>query len=76
MEKGEIAHLSNFTFFPQCFPKTFFLQCVKTSIYGGQAERIPVHKQVQLNLYRAVFSSVRYFNSSLTDGDARSFCGQ
>ena len=24
--------LSNFTFFPQCFPIFFFLQCVKTSI--------------------------------------------
>ena len=35
VEKGEIAHLSNFTFFHSVFHK-FFLQCVKMITYGGK----------------------------------------
>ena len=35
VEKGEIAHLQQFQLFPYYFPKAFFLQCVKMSIYGG-----------------------------------------
>ena len=34
VEKGEIAYFEQLHLFPQCFPKAFFLQCVKTSIYG------------------------------------------
>ena len=33
MEKGEIAHFEHLHLFPQCFPKAFFLQCVKISTY-------------------------------------------
>ena len=29
VEKGEIAHLSNFTFFHNVFPKLFFFKCVE-----------------------------------------------
>ena len=36
VEKGEIAHFVQFHLFPQCFSKSFFLQCVKMSIYGGK----------------------------------------
>ena len=35
MVKGEIAYLEQFHLFPQCFPKDFFFQCVKMSMYGG-----------------------------------------
>ena len=35
MEKGEIAQNEQFHLFPQCFLKSFFLQCVKMSIYGA-----------------------------------------
>ena len=34
MEKDEIAHFEQFHLFPQCFPKAFFLQSVKMSLYG------------------------------------------
>ena len=37
--KGEIAHFEQFQLFPQCFPKAFFVQCVKTSIYGEKGQR-------------------------------------
>ena len=36
MGKGEIAHFEQFHLFPQCFPKAFFFQCVRMSIYAGK----------------------------------------
>ena len=36
MEKGDIAHFEQFQLLPRCFPKTFFLQCVRMSIHGGK----------------------------------------
>ena len=32
VKKGEIAQNEQFHLSPRCFPKTFFLQCVKMSI--------------------------------------------
>ena len=34
--KGEIAQNEQFHLFPQCFPKAFFFDVLKTSIYGGK----------------------------------------
>ena len=35
-DKGENANFEQFHLFPQCFPKSFFLQCIKISTYRGK----------------------------------------
>ena len=39
-EEGEIAHLSNFTFFLQCFPKVFFF-------FFGVLKRVYMEERVK-----------------------------
>ena len=41
VEKGEIAHLSNFTFFPQCFAKAFFFNVLKRVYMEEKVNEVP-----------------------------------
>ena len=40
-KKVELTQFEQFHLFPQCFPKAFFLLCVKMSIYGGKGQFNP-----------------------------------
>ena len=59
MEKGEIAHFEQFHLFPQCFPKPFFFNVLK-SVHVYMEERVNASFNIIL-LYPMVCAPIHLF---------------